>query len=205
MSIAKLVPIFEIDDVGDKRPTLRLYGDQPMVIGRNNFNTEIEKVEVSRELLKLEWRESKLYVVPLKERHFVRVGDEELIGERVLDHGDIVSLYKDKYSYQVRYAEASNKASELSSAAKRRLTDHVACPICMELLVEATIVVPCGHRFCKACCAAAPNCATCRTKIASRVPDRLVDSLMSDLVQERCLDTDDSAMYLQRTGKEVSM
>jgi hypothetical protein len=203
MSVAKLVPLLDVEDAEDNRPTLRLHADKPMIVGRNNFNTDIEKVEVSRELLKLEWRDSTLYVIPLKQKHFARVEGEVLTEEKVLNHGNVVSLYKDKYSYQVRYAEVANKASELSSDAKRRLTDHVACPICMELLVEAMIAVPCGHRFCKDCCSAETDCPTCRTKIESKVPDRLVDSLMEDLVQERCLDTDDSAAYLKRTGKEV--
>lgn len=174
-----------------------------MVIGRNNFNTAIEKVEVSRELLQLEWRDGTLFVVPLKEKHFAQVHNEIISEEREVNHGEIISLYKEKYSYQVRYAEASNKASELSGDDKRRLTDHLACPICMELLVNPIIAVPCGHRFCKSCCAG-PECATCRAVIQSKIPDRLVEGLLVDLVNTRCLDTDDSGMYLQRTGKAVS-
>mmetsp|Transcript_4311 Transcript_4311/g.7192 ORF Transcript_4311/g.7192 Transcript_4311/m.7192 type:complete len:239 (+) Transcript_4311:24-740(+) len=202
MSVAKLVPLLDVDDPQDNRPSLRLYDSKPIVIGRNNFNTTIDKVEISRELLKLEWKDGTLHVIPLKEQHFIRVRNDPLVGERILDHGDVLSLYKDHYSYQVRYAEASNKASELSSEAKRKLTDHLACPICMELLVAAVIVVPCGHRFCKNC-SSSPDCATCRTPVQSRIPDRLLDGLLADLVKERCVDADDSTIYLKRTGNEA--
>ena len=207
-SVAKLVPLLDVDDENDLRPILRLHPDKPMVIGRNDVNTAIEEQSVSRELLKLEWRAGKLHCIPLKDQHFVRVGNENLEGEAILNHGDVFSLWKDKYSYQVRYttkAATTTNSSEqqLSLEAKRKLTDHIACPICLELMVDATILVPCGHRFCKQCCAG-PECATCRTAVQSRIQDRLLNGLVSDLVQERCVDADDSSMYLARIGKEVS-
>lgn len=204
MSVAKLVPLLDVDDETDKRPMLRIYPDCPIVIGRNDVNTMIELQHVSRELLRLEWRAETLYAAPLKTDHNVRVGDKPLAGETALNHGDVLSLWKETYSYQVRYSEVATSSSELSPAAKRKLTDHVACPICMELLVSAMILVPCGHRFCKQCCEAA-ECASCRTVVQSRIKDRCLDGLVLELVQERCLDADDSAVYLKRIGKEVGI
>jgi hypothetical protein len=202
MSVAKLIPLLDVDDETDTRPMLRLYCDTPVIIGRNSFNTAIERKEVSRELLKLEWRDGALHVMALKEKHSVRVRNEPLAGKTVLNHGDVLSLWNDSYSYQVRYSEVSTISSELSSTAKRKLTDHVACPICMELMIDAMILVPCGHRFCGQCCMQL-ECASCRTTIQSKVKDRYLNNFVLDLVQERCLDADDSANYLKRLGKEV--
>ena len=202
--VAKLIPLLDVDDETDTRPMLRLYCDKPVIIGRNSFNTAIERKEVSRELLKLEWRGGALHVTALKEKHLVRVRNEPLADKTILNHGDVVSLWNDSYSYQVRYTELSTKSSELSCAAKRKLTDHVACPICMELMVDAMILVPCGHRFCGPCCSQL-ECATCRTPVQSKIKDRYLNAFVSDLVQERCLDADDSANYLKRLGKEVSI
>jgi hypothetical protein len=202
MSVAKLVPLLDVDDETDKRPILRINPDCPIVIGRNDVNTMIELKHVSRELLRLEWRNETLYAAPLKAEHCVRLGNIPLTEETALSHGDVLSLWKNSYTYQVRYSEVATSSSELSSAAKRKLTDHVACPICMELLVSAMILVPCGHRFCIQCCEAA-ECASCRTVVQSRIKDRCLDGLVLELVQERCLDADDSAVYLKRIGREV--
>ena len=202
MSVARLVPLLDVDDATDMRPVLRVYPDSPMMIGRNDVNTLIELEHVSRELLRLEWRDGRLYAAPLEDDHSIRVRDKPLAGEMVLNHGDILSLWNESYSYQVRYSEVATRSSELSSSGKRKLTDHVACPICMELLVSAVILVPCGHRFCSQCCEAA-ECATCRSIVQSRIKDRCLDGLILELVQERCLDADDSAVYLKRTGKDV--
>jgi hypothetical protein len=202
MSVAKLIPLLDVDDETDTRPMLRLYCDNPVIIGRNSFNTAIERKDISRELLKLEWRDGALHVMALKEKHSVRVRNEPLVDKTVLNHGDVLSLWNDSYSYQVRYSENSTKSSELTSAAKRKLTDHVACPICMELMIDAMILVPCGHRFC-GLCAMQHECASCRTKVQSKVKDRYLNNFVLDLVQERCLDAEDSANYLKRLGKEV--
>ena len=204
MSVAKLVPLLDVDDEVDMRPILRVFPASPLVIGCNDISTFIELKHISRDLLRLEWRDEVLYAAPLKEDHFVRLRNQPLAGEAALNHGDVLSLWNENYSYQVRYSKVVTRSSELSSAAKRKLTDHVACPICMELLVSAMILVPCGHRFCNQCCNVA-ECATCRTAVQSRMKDRCLDGLVLDLVQERCLDADDSAVYLKRTGKEVRL
>jgi len=201
MSVAKLIPLLDVE-FNDIRPTLRVFPNQPIVMGRNTI-TMIELAEVSRELLRIEWKNEALHATPLKEVHDILINNEVLKEVTIVNHGEVLSLLGNQLSYQVRYTTVSTKASELSSSAKRKLTDHVACPICIEVLVQATILVPCGHRFCKDCCPKV-ECASCRTKIQSYIPDRGMDALLSDLVKEQCLDTDDSNMYMQRTEKEVS-
>mmetsp|Transcript_41005 Transcript_41005/g.46581 ORF Transcript_41005/g.46581 Transcript_41005/m.46581 type:complete len:241 (-) Transcript_41005:375-1097(-) len=199
MSIAKLIPLLDVD-YNDIRPTLRVFPNQSIVMGRNT-TTMIEQAEVSRELLRIEWQKGALHAIPLKEIHDIQINNELLKEPRIVNHGEVLSLLGNQFSYQVRYTTISTMASELTSNAKRKITDHVACPICMEILVQATILIPCGHRFCKDCCPDV-ECANCRTKIQAYIPDRGMDALLSELVKEKCLETDDSNMYMQRTEIE---
>ena len=51
-----------------------------------------------------------------------------------------------------------------------KLGEYVDCPICLEQLTKANIIVPkCGHTICKECCervkaTPTPNCPVCRRK-----------------------------------------
>lgn len=204
MAVAKLIPLIDVEcDDNYNRPTVRVYPDKPLVLGRNKVSM-IELAYISREHLKIEWKDdSVLLATPLTEKHFIQINDKLVKGPTEIKNDEILSLCNDQVSYQVRYVSLATKSSELSADAKRKFTDHVTCPVCMELLVDTTVLVPCGHRFCKKCCPR-DECATCRSTIQSIVADKLYDSFISDLVDEQCLDTDDSESYKQRIGKTVS-
>ena len=203
MSVASLVPLLDVDDESDLRSNIRLYADCPTVIGQNEVAGMTLQQNFPQELLKVEWRDGVLYATALNDNHKVQIQDRQLHGETVLHHGDTLSLWNNEFSYQVRYSERITGSSELSSMAKRKLTDHVTCAVCMELLVSSLIIVPCGHRFCHDCCIAARECPLCRSVVKSRIQDKCLDSLVLELVQERCLDADDSATYLNRTAEKV--
>jgi hypothetical protein len=65
-------------------------------------------------------------------------------------------------------AAASNKAVHDSPASftshsnAHPATEECACPYCLEIQVQSTTLVPCGHSFCKDCITACHECPTVR-------------------------------------------
>jgi RING-type zinc-finger len=202
MHVVTLIPLLDVEDESDNRPALHLHQNRPIVIGRSIFNSAIQPKHVSRELIEVEWKNGTLRIKALKDIHFVRVKNEPLIQEAVLMNDDIISLWNDKYSYKVRYHIHDKQDLPISSNARRKLTDHLTCPICLEILTDVVIIVPCGHKFCRKCCSR-KDCATCRAPVQSILDDKYMNELIIDLVREKCLDPDDSDAYLQRVEGEV--
>lgn len=55
------------------------------------------------------------------------------------------------------------------------------CSICMEIIVEGTAVVPCGHVYCERCLQDCTECPNCRLDIQKKLPIKKVDDLVKNV------------------------
>ena len=113
-----------------------------------------------------------------------------------------------------------------ASADLNAAAEEFVCVVCMELQVQSTTLVPCGHSLCHSCVATtifatitasnggghntpstsssthkvAGSCPTCRAAVRQLVPNRLIDNAVAALV--KCpgfFKPDDVAVYQTRT------
>lgn len=86
------------------------------------------------------------------------------------------------------------------------------CSVCLDVQVNSTSLVPCGHSFCKACCCkdtkrlkkaslqpGIAQCPECRTATSQVIPNRTIDKAIHKLIS--FFDFDDIKSYYQRMGK----
>ncbi|GKY98943.1 hypothetical protein MPSEU_000850100 [Mayamaea pseudoterrestris] len=153
---------------------------------------------------------------------------------RTLKHGDVLALKCSNghchYSYQVRIQEsasffnrfknaspksqaaaaAASLESAATAAAHANSTAHPAteecfCPYCLEIQVQSTTLVPCGHAFCKECVSSCNECPTCRTAVQSQVPCRTVDNIIHSMVKSNFFSADDAQVYEERRADVVEI
>jgi hypothetical protein len=61
-------------------------------------------------------------------------------------------------------------------------SEEAACAVCMEIMVEATAIVPCGHMFCKICVSSLSECPNCRSVVQRNIPLKGMDNIIHKLV-----------------------
>jgi hypothetical protein len=103
-------------------------------------------------------------------------------------------------STQQSISQQATADEEISAALKpshpppssqlRSVAEEFHCALCLEIQVESTLLIPCGHAFCKSCVEKSKHCITCRQPIASTVPCRPINNAIAALV---CLDPAHSA------------
>jgi len=73
-----------------------------------------------------------------------------------------------------------------------------SCDICLELQVESTTLVPCGHSFCAAC--VLDECPSCRSAVRDAAPNRTLDQAIDNLTRAApaCFDAGDLEVYRKR-------
>lgn len=134
--------------------------------------------------------------------------------EVALKHGDWIALAKTDfllgpvqlfYSYRVRILEEEEKSSK--SPAKRKLaatpparekqasttktlllsslSEDFLCPVCLDIMVEATTLAPCGHSFCASCIKSMNSscCPCCQAKIQNKSLSHTINQTIAKLVQ----------------------
>lgn len=83
------------------------------------------------------------------------------------------------------------------------LLDHLTCPVCMDIMRNATTTVPCAHTFCGNCVRQALNlkheCPMCKAPVQaeSLIPNRQCDALIDTLDREKAAAT---ARYFERVA-----
>lgn len=81
------------------------------------------------------------------------------------------------------------------------LLEHLTCPVCMEVMRNATITVPCAHTFCGQCIRQALNlkheCPICKAPAQAEnlMPNRQCDTLIDTLEREKAAA---AAKYFER-------
>lgn len=93
-----------------------------------------------------------------------------------------------------------------SSSLPSSLADEFVCAFCLEILFQATTIVPCGHSFCRGCIVQCTVCPTCRGPRVTTVPCRTMDNVIATLVQQpainNCFEKDDIATYQERSNEQ---
>jgi len=109
-------------------------------------------------------------------------------------------------------------AEKLDAYVEANLRQTHACQVCFEVMAPPertpTMLVPCGHSFCKLCvdthrgrdAVAASRCPLCRAEIASAAENRALRAIVEDLVgKRRGLEAGVRAATGVAAGEEVFM
>ena len=81
------------------------------------------------------------------------------------------------------------------------LLEHLTCPVCMDVMRNATTTVPCAHTFCGKCVRQALNlkheCPMCKApvQVENLIPNRQCDALVDTLDRQKAAAT---ARYFER-------
>ena len=114
-------------------------------------------------------------------------------GEEILEHLDRIQWLDE--SYRVLLESTS---TTIESSLRTSLNDELSCPLCLDLLVRPTTLVPCGHSFCQECIFSGNNCPTCRASVRTHVPCLALAGTLETLLP--LLEADDVAQYKERRG-----
>jgi hypothetical protein len=195
--VARLEPIHGQNEVlfsgFVQRPTLTVDQENlPLVLGRNQ-TTGIALTSISRKAATITYSDGNVWITQQRPENLLH---ENTI--RRLAKGDVVCLQKepDAYAYRVHLHETPNSTttttttpcpttpttSSLSTCALQEASEEVMCAVCMEIIVEATAVVPCGHTYCGACLHSLSECPNCRLAVTQTIPLKGMDNLIHKLV-----------------------
>lgn len=183
-----------------RRPTLQLSHGLPLVLGRNH-TTGIALTSISRMAATITYSDGK---VLLSQGSTIRH----------LAHGDVVCLQKQPsgYAYRVHLHETPTTTATTScpttttptTCPLQEASEEVVCAVCMEIIVEATAVVPCGHTYCGACLNSLTECPNCRLAVTQTTPLKGMDSLIHKLVlSQKVFCPHDTQQYWKRIKKEA--
>jgi len=120
--------------------------------------------------------------------------------------------------------EIDDKIQAICNKAKTSLMENATCPVCLEILVDSTVIHPCGHIFCGLCVKkfvpnlshqkgrkrVLTNCPTCRVDIMSSTKIRIYDDviwnmfLSGDVLVGNDVQQEDMRSFLRRCGKGIN-
>jgi hypothetical protein len=101
--------------------------------------------------------------------------------------------------------QAGKTMSALQRQAHDQIREEMMCSICIEIMVCATALQPCGHMFCKNCTLPLEKCPTCRRNLYGRMPMKQVDGMILNHVKiGKTFEYDDSCHFVQCTGVPIS-
>jgi len=161
-----------------KRHALSIRRDSPLVLGRN-LTTGIQYPNISKSAATIKWKDGQVWL----ERHSSHCSVIQKDGSVVplsgpLEDGDVVRLYKQEYAYRVKLCGSTGNTSD---TVLKETSEECMCSVCMEILVHATAVVPCGHVFCKDCLSM-KECPNCRLHIQRELSIKSMDNVIAKLV-----------------------
>ena len=219
------------------RPSLTVE-DEPVFLGGNGI-TGIIDPGLSRSVMKIYLKGSRMFLFCQHAndglrgrvihngmlllpgtRH--RVREKDIIGLTTLEDSDTM-----QYAYRLERREkqqavqqeqpatakatAPNNTNTNNNKLPPQVAEETMCAICMEIMVQPTTIVPCGHNFCKPCLAQHPSshCATCRGPIQQPIPCRSLENLIHIFTSSQCqqlsiYDPADLSSYYERTSKKRS-
>jgi hypothetical protein len=155
-----------------RRPSLQLTAGVPLVLGRNH-TTGIALTSISRSAATLSYKEGEVWI-------------SQGGTTRPLKNGEIISLQKpsEDYAYRLQIGETATATSTTTDTTcpLKDASEEAMCAVCMEIMVEATTIVPCGHLFCKTCLSSLPECPNCRLVVKQTMPLKGMDNLIHKLV-----------------------
>lgn len=205
-----------------ERPDVVLVENSLLTLGKN-ATTMIADMGLKRNALQIR----------LEPNHEIRLvsaasGRVSVNGELVdplartlLVAGDVISLHAPEraYDYKVEIERSTESAQAPAFAlnppkveqladsgrlfALSTIAEEFACAFCLDIQVQATTLVPCGHSFCKSCVVQISECCSCRSAFRETVPCRALDNVIASLVQHsnnigNVFSPDDVHVYQQR-------
>lgn len=203
------LPIIEVIDSG-----------VPICLGRN-LTTQIKSKGMSRKLCDIEVTcAGEMFLMMRKnpDEHFLQINGMkvfELPGVRIpILKGSIVSLDK-MYRYEVDLDKSNTEtglnnvvSNNIDGGSESILNQELICSICLEIIVESTVINPCGHVYCFSCIEhyrrRYDDCPNCRCSIQSLIRVQYTDNIIYDLIKKGEFNEDDTMHYLKRNGKNLS-
>lgn len=200
-----------------QRPVIAVRDDdtETIMLGRNS-TTAISCPNIRRKLARVYVHQQQLLIQGHTEDTVYGLNETPITGNKrqTLHHDDIIALATTtgpSYKYRVNIlsssavsavsASTSNVSPRKRKEALQHRADEFTCAICLELLVQAHILVPCGHMLCQVCVASSQKCPTCRQPIQRKMPCPTLDAAIDALVQSNWFPSDDMKDYRQRKEK----
>lgn len=201
--VATLVPIHddseELKDGLIRRPILQIQRDgaSPLVLGRNH-TTGIASPNIPKNAATVCYLQNKNQVWLERHSHHcsvIRKQDGAVVPlSASLQNGDVVRLYKQDYAYRVEFNENDEKNGTI---VLQQTSEECMCAVCMEIMVSASAVVPCGHVFCKECLSGITECPNCRFPVQSALPIKTMDNVISKLVESSLVFSETDVQHYQ--------
>jgi hypothetical protein len=185
--VATLIPICNANEELNanlaRRHSLEIRRNSPLVLGRNAI-TGIASHKIPALVATISWIDDYLWL----ERHsqdcsIVHKHSRSVVPlSGKLEDGHVVRLYKQEYAYRVQISD-TKETVESSAAIFTETSEECMCAVCMEIMVQSTAVVPCGHLYCKECLVGITECPNCRLAIQSTLPVKTMDNVIEKLVK----------------------
>lgn len=211
---------------GEQVKTIEIFSNSttPTCLGRN-IQTNITSSKLSRKLCDVVVTDSGEMFLTMKKNpgeHHVMINDIKVTeppGVQIpIYRGSIVSLYQNKFRYTVDLLDTKNQspfcipngtpAVVTTAQNKSSLNEECMCSICIEVIVDATVINPCGHVFCKKCIEnyrrRSNQCPNCRCHIRNLVSVQYTDNIIFGLLKKGEFEKDDAMDFLKRSGKRLS-
>lgn len=89
---------------------------------------------------------------------------------------------------------------EIRKRSHQLMVGEQTCALCMDILIQTTISIPCGHHFCSPCTTSLHNqiCPSCRGTVQGWMPARSFDTIIWATALQGCFDREDAVAYLER-------
>mmetsp|Transcript_17145 Transcript_17145/g.47018 ORF Transcript_17145/g.47018 Transcript_17145/m.47018 type:complete len:368 (-) Transcript_17145:219-1322(-) len=140
-----------------------------------------------------------------------------IVGFAELKDGDVLSLGGDpnnelSCSYFIRFVSTTNdestpskKNGTIDTSVAEVVSEEFKCPVCLDIMVKPTSLVPCGHSFCQACLKGHSECSVCRSGIQSTILpfalEQAIEKLVDNNVALKFFSSNDADEYNRRMGK----
>jgi len=183
-----------------QRPICRVDRDTSITLGRNS-TTIIADQRLARKECILKWKDpGKLEITRIHSSVWINGKSTVAAVGVLLGPGDELAFANRSYSYTIETIEARQASRKRKTPAcldiPREALDELHCSVCLDLIVHATALVPCGHVFCEECCQ--DVCPLCTSNVSTTVPCRPVSNLVFALLEQ--FSEDDVGAYRKRMG-----
>jgi len=221
------------DTAQNERPNVSVPTDGSIVSLGKNDTTKIADMGLKRKCVSLQLKnDNELHILKAVPQQ-VSVNGALVEGDgHLLEHGDVLALHAPEIAYEFRVVveagslsksnlqeEGNASPASVSQDEKEKdetpatissdtqlnssIADEFCCAFCLEILVQATTIVPCGHSFCRGCVDQSSECPTCRGALQTTVPCRTLDNVIASMVSKSSsiFEADDVEKFHERSHK----